>query len=48
MGQRNLYTVNTTGAYATEDYDFRRETQEIIRACVKAHERGASIKVEKT
>lgn len=44
IGQNNLYTVNTTGAYAVEDYKFCRATQEIIRECVKAHkDRGAPI-----
>jgi len=37
IGQDNLYTVNTTGLKAAEDYDFCRGTQEIIREHVKAH-----------
>jgi len=49
IGQNNLYTVNTTGAYATEDYEFCRNTQEIIQARVKAHNSGSSsVNVVKT
>jgi hypothetical protein len=48
IGQNNLHTVNTVGLYAVEDDKFCRDTQAIIQECVKAHNRGASVKVEKT
>ena len=44
IGRNHLYTVNTVGLYATEDYKFCVGAQNLIRECVEAHnDYGAAI-----
>lgn len=48
IGWNQLYTVNTVGAYATEDYKFCIGAQNFIRECVRIHEQGYGINEKKT
>ena len=48
IGQNNLYTVNTVGLYATEDYEFCVGTQNFIRECIRLHEQGEGIEENRT
>lgn len=52
MGQNSLYTVNTTGLRATENYWFCKDAQRLISECIEVHQKAktpekASINVSK-